>query len=188
MNTNNNDIQETISHLNKGNVILYPTDTIWGLGCDATNEDAIEKIFSIKQRSKEKNLIVLVDSVEMLHQYVDVSKEIEHLILSLQMPTTVIYDNPKDLPRKIISDVNTIAVRITSHEFCKKLIAQFGKPIISTSANISGEAHPVNFEDISEEIKNKVDFIVSKEYDTSIHKYPSRLIKILPDNTIDYLR
>src|SRR4051812_2075171 len=100
----NNDIQETVSQLKKGNIILYPTDTIWGLGCDATNEDAIEKIFSIKQRSKEKNLIVLMDSVEMLRRYVEVNKDIENLVLSLGVPTTVIYDDPKDLPRKIISD------------------------------------------------------------------------------------
>ncbi|MDB5228178.1 MAG: putative ribosome maturation factor rimN [Bacteroidota bacterium] len=184
----NNDIQETVSHLQKGNIILYPTDTIWGLGCDATNEDAIEKIFSIKQRSKEKNLIVLMDSVEMLRRYVDINKDIENQVSSLEVPTTVIYDDPKDLPRKIISDVNTMAIRITKHEFCKQLIAAFGKPLISTSANISGEAHPIYFEDISEEIKNKVDFIVPKEYDTSAYKQPSRLIKILPDNTIDFLR
>ena len=182
------DIQEAVSHLKNGGTILYPTDTIWGLGCDATNEAAIEKIFAIKHRPKEKNLIVLMDSVGMLKHYVNISAEIEELISSFDVPTTVIYSNPKHFPTSVVTSVHTVAIRITSHEFCKALISAFGKPIISTSANISGENHPVYFEDIAEEIKNNVDHIVSNEYDTSEYKQPSRLIKILPDNTLDFLR
>jgi L-threonylcarbamoyladenylate synthase len=184
----NSDIQEAVSHLQKGNILLYPTDTIWGIGCDATNEAAIEKVFEIKHRPKEKSLIVLMDSLEMLKGYVDLSPEVEKLISSFDVPTTVIYDNPKLLPRSVTSEVNTIAIRITQHIFSKEMISAFGKPVISTSANISGEAHPVYFEEISQEIKNNVDHIVSADQDTSIYKQPSRLIKIMPDNTLDFLR
>ena len=124
----------------------------------------------------------------MLKKYVEITTEIEKLILSFKEPTTVIYSNPKDLPASIISLENTVAIRITGHEFCRALINQFGKPLISTSANISGEENPLYFENISEEIKSEVNFIVPKDYDTSVYRQPSRLIKILPNNKIDHLR
>ena len=181
-------ITEVVSFLQQGKTILYPTDTIYGIGCDATNEKAVDKIFGIKNRPKEKSLIILVDSIEMLKQYVDVTNEIQFLISSFELPTTVIYSNPKKIARNAINNDNTIAIRIVNHPFCQELIHQFGKPIISTSANVSGEKNPVSFEDISDAIKNKVDFIVDAKYDTSVYKYPSKLMKINPDNSIEYLR
>jgi L-threonylcarbamoyladenylate synthase len=181
-------VQQACDTLGRGGVILYPTDTIWGIGCDATNEAAIEKVFEIKNRPKEKSLILLADSLEMVKQYVPVTPGMEAIIGSFEIPTTVIYDAPFGLPSAVISEVNTVAIRITEHAFCRALIHCFGRPIISTSANISGEKPAAYFEEISQSIVRAVDFIVSKEYDTSQYKQPSRLLKIRLDNTIDQLR
>lgn len=177
-----------INHLIDGHTILYPTDTIWGLGCDATNADAVDKIFEIKQRPKEKSLIVLVDSIETLERYVNVTDKIESLIFSFKEPTTIIYPNPLGLAKNAINDDDTVAIRLVKHKFCQQLIKEFGKPIISTSANISGEKTPSQFGQISTEIKEKVDFIVERKYDTSTYHQASRLIKINKDNSVEYLR
>jgi len=179
---------QTVSILQQGKTILYPTDTIWGIGCDATNETAVEKIFDIKNRPKKKSLIVLVDSIEMLKKYVIVTPEIESMLASFELPVTVIYPNPKGLAPNVVNADNTIAIRIVNHDFCRQLIQQFGKPVVSTSANVSGEKNPVSFEDISVTIKKKVDFIADKKFDTSVYKFPSKLIKISADNSIQYLR
>lgn len=177
-----------INHLIEGNVLLYPTDTIWGLGCDASNAEAVDKIFEIKQRPKEKSLIVLVDSIETLEKHVNVTNEIESLIFSFKVPTTIIYPNPLGLAKNVINADNTVAIRLVKHKFCQQLIREFGKPIISTSANISGEKTPLEFGQISSEIKEKVDFIVERRHDTSTYKQPSKLIKINADHSIEYLR
>lgn len=179
---------QTVSILIQGKTILYPTDTIWGIGCDATNEAAVEKIFDVKNRPKEKSLIILVDSVEMLKSYVMVTPEMESLLASFELPTTVIYSNPKGVAENVVNADNTIAIRIVNHAFCRQLIQQFGKPIVSTSANVSGEKNPSSFEDISARIKDNVDFIVDKQFDTSVYKFPSKLIRLYPDNSIEYLR
>lgn len=181
-------ISEAVSLLEQGKIMLYPTDTIYGIGCDATNEEAIDKVFAIKNRPKEKSLIVLVSDIRMLKEYVTINEDTEKLILSFTEPTTVIYSNPVNLAKNAVNSVNTIAIRIPKQEFCQKLIKEFGKPIISTSANISTENSPLSFEDISDEIRTRVDFIIDKQFDTSTHKTPSRLIKIHPDNSIEYLR
>ncbi len=177
-----------INHLIDGNTILYPTDTIWGLGCDATNTEAVDKIFEIKQRPANKSLIVLVDSIATLERYVNVTNEIESLIFSLKVPTTIIYPNPLGIAKNAISEDNTIAIRMVKHRFCQQLIREFGKPIISTSANISGEKTPIIFGQISPEIKEQVDFIVERKHDTTNYREPSKLIKINKDNSIEYLR
>ena len=177
-----------INHLIEGNVLLYPTDTIWGLGCDASNADAVDKIFEIKQRPKEKSLIVLVDSIETLEKHVNVTNEIESLIFSLKVPTTIIYPNPLGIAKNVINEDNTVAIRLVKHKFCQQLIREFGKPIISTSANISGEKTPLEFGKISPEIKEKGDFIVERRHDTSTYKQTSKLIRIYADNSIEYLR
>jgi L-threonylcarbamoyladenylate synthase len=179
---------EAYQCLQQGKTILYPTDTIWGIGCDATNETAVDKVFELKNRPKQKSLIILVDAVEMLKKYVTITDETEALINSFELPTTVIYSNPTGLAANVINNDKSIAIRIVNHAFCRQLIRAFGKPIVSTSANISGEKNPVFFDDISEQIKNKADFIVAEKYDTSVYKFPSKLIKINADNSIDYLR
>jgi len=181
-------IFQLAEQLQQGKTILYPTDTIYGIGCDATNEAAVDKIFAIKNRPKEKSLIVLVDSVAMLQKYVAVNDQIIELINSFELPTTLIYQNPKGIAKNAINHDNTIAIRIVKHQFCQDVIQQLNKPIISTSANISGEKNPVYFDEISLDIKNKIDVLVPAQYDTSVYKFPSKLIKIKTDNTIEYLR
>lgn len=177
-----------VNHLEIGNSILYPTDTIWGIGCDATNPEAVDKIFAIKNRPPEKSLIVLVDSVEMLMKHVNVTPAVEKLIYELKEPTTIIYSEPLGIAKNAIQEDNTIAIRLVKHPFCQALIHTFGKPIVSTSANVSGEKTPLLFEQISDEIKEQIDFIVEKKYDTSNYKQVSRLIKINKNNTIEYFR
>lgn len=177
-----------INHLESGHILLYPTDTVWGLGCDATNAEAVDKIFEIKQRPKEKSLIVLVDSIETLEKHVNVTIEIESMIFSFKVPTTVIYSNPLGLAKNAVNEDNTIAIRLVKHKFCQQLIREFGKPIISTSANISGDKTPILFGQILPEIKEKVNFIVDRKHDTTNYHEPSRLIRINKDNSIEYLR
>lgn len=181
-------IEEVEVLLRQGKTILYPTDTIYGIGCDATNESAVEKVFEIKNRPKEKSLIVLVSNIDMLKEYVDINNDTEQLISSFEVPTTVIYSNPKHLAKNAVNMDNTIAIRIPKHEFCQALIKAIGKPIVSTSANLSGEKNPISFAEISAEIRNKVDIVIDERYDTSTCKQPSKLIKINADNSIEYLR
>jgi L-threonylcarbamoyladenylate synthase len=153
-----------IEILNSGGIILYPTDTIWGLGCDATNEKAIEKILSLKGREQGKHLLILVSNIAMLGNYVETipNKALE-LINSVKEPLTIIYPNAKNLPKILSSDDNTIGIRIPNHSYCQELIQCLGKPIISTSANKSGEPSPNGFKDISKKIKDGVDYIAEIE-------------------------
>ena len=150
----------TNQQLLKGNIILYPTDTVWGLGCDAQNYKAVSKIFKLKNREESKSLIVLVSSLHMLKKYVSVSKKALEILKSTKKPTTIIYNNPKGFAKNIIASDNTVAIRIVQDKFCRKLIKRFGKPIVSTSANVSGEATPKSFKEISIPILEGVDYIV----------------------------
>ncbi|MDR1459416.1 MAG: L-threonylcarbamoyladenylate synthase, partial [Bacteroidales bacterium] len=134
------------NYLKKGSIILYPTDTIWGLGCDATNTVAIDKIFAIKRRRTSKSLLILLDEVDKLPLYLKHIPEIAwDLITHSNRPTTFIYKHVKNLPEKLIAQDGTIAIRIVRNEFCKRLISLFGKPIVSTSANVSGQPTPALF-------------------------------------------
>jgi len=147
------EVKNSIDSLKNKGVLLYPTDTVWGLGCDATSEIAVNKIFKIKQRSESKSLIILVDSIKMLKNYIpNIPPKVLTLLQTAKNPTSIIYTNPKDLAKNVIATDNTVAIRIPQNEFCKQLIQQFGKPIISTSANISGEATPKSFSEISQTI------------------------------------
>lgn len=182
------EISKAILNLQKGNTILYPTDTVWGIGCDATNFDAVATIYSIKQREESKSLIILVDSLEMLSGYVDSipSKAIDILSSSVK-PTTIIYNNPTHLSKNSIASDNTIAIRIVKDNFCKQLIQEFGKPIVSTSANISGEPTPKTFSEITNTILDNVDYIVNLHKD-KITTNPSTILKILKNGTIELIR
>ncbi len=155
--TENEIILKAIEVLQKGGIILYPTDTIWGIGCDATNATAIEKVYRIKKRSESKSLIILVESIDQIYKYVDEMPQAAlRLIKDTKKPLTIIYDNAKNLPLSLIAVDGSVAIRIVQEEFCKELILQFKKPLVSTSANISGEPSPASFKDISGEIKNEV--------------------------------
>lgn len=173
------DIENAISTLKSGGIILYPTDTIWGLGCDATNEKAVQRIYEIKQRSDTKSMLVLLNNANELSRYIDAIPEIANDLIDLSVkPLTIIYPAAKNLAKNLIANDGSIGIRIVKDEFCQKLISKFRKPIVSTSANISGEASPANFSEIRETIKSSVGYIVSwKQLDNTRHA-PSSIIKL----------
>ena len=171
-------IKETSQHLIAGNTILYPTDTVWGIGCDATNFEAITKVYQLKKRSESKSLIVLVSSLSMLKKYVSVPKSICELLKKSNQPTTIIYENPTGFAKNAIASDGTIAIRVVLDPFCRKLIKKFQKPIISTSANISGDETPKSFQEISQPILEGVDYIVSL-HQNRVHAKPSTILKVV---------
>ena len=182
------ELRNLLFNLNKGKTILYPTDTVWGIGCDATDFDAVQKIYKIKKREETKSLIILVDSIEMLNEYVtDIPKKVIILLNQIDKPTTIIYNNPKGLASNTIAIDNTIAIRVVKNKFCQSLIKEFGKPIVSTSANVSGEETPKSFNYISDEIKKNVDYIV-RINEESLNNKPSTILKIMEDGVIVTLR
>ncbi|CAA0189489.1 Putative translation factor [Tenacibaculum maritimum] len=182
------EIQKALEILKEGKTILYPTDTVWGLGCDATNVKAVQKIYEVKNREVSKSLIILVNSIEMLKNYVEsIPQEVIALLKKINSPTTIIYNAPKNLANNAIAKDDTVAIRLIQDKFCINLIEEFGKPIVSTSANISGEQTPASFNLISEEVKNRVDYIVRLKEDTSNTK-PSTILKIMEDGSIKTLR
>ncbi len=178
---------QEIEILNKGGIILYPTDTIWGLGCDATQPLAIKRIIELKGRDNSKNLLLLVSDLDMLRDYVEeIPQEALDLMDKHNTPITIIYPKSKNLPINLLSQDDSIGIRIPNHKYCQSLLKEFGKPIISTSANLSNEPSPISFQTISQTIKQGVDFISSIEQDktstqaSSIYKITieGELIKI----------
>lgn len=156
-----NDIVHCLEKLRVGGTILYPTDTIWGIGCDATNPAAVKKIFEIKQRSESKSLIVLMADPRDINKYVSLPEPyIFEYLQTLIRPTTVIYEGAVGLAENLVGADGSVAIRIVKEDFCKHLIKRFGRPIVSTSANISGRDAPANFNDISFEIRKSVNYVV----------------------------
>ncbi len=184
-----NDIKRCIKVLKSGGIILYPTDTIWGIGCDATNEKAVEKIFALKKRPDKKSMIILVAYEKDIFKYVNnPDKKLLDYLSATEKPTTVIYERAKNIAQNLISSDGTIAIRIIKDNFCKQLLIQYKKPIVSTSANISGEPFPTCFNDISTEIKNGVDYMVQHRQNDLMSSQPSSIIKLNTEGTIDILR
>ena len=182
------DIKQAVEVLRQGGVILYPTDTILGLGCDAKNETAIDKIYQIKNRPSSKSLIILVDSPKMLQDIVEVPELAWDLIELNEKPITIIYDNPKGLPASLIAEDNTIAIRLTEDLFCKKIIGKLGGPIVSTSANLSGEPSPKVFSEVNPVILEQVDFY-PEETKTFVPQFTaSTIIKLGLDNEVKVIR
>ena len=182
------EIDKAITILNEGGLILYPTDTVWGIGCDATNKDAIEKIFKLKKRSDKKTMICLVANQFMLEQYVEKVPEPAYDIIDLsERPVTIIYDNPRGVASNLIAEDNTLAIRVASDQFCQQLIRKFKRPIVSTSANIAGEPTPGSFSEISELILKGVDYVVNLEQKKT-NTSPSTIIKLGNDGTVKIIR
>jgi len=183
------EIQKCIAVLKKGGTILYPTDTIWGIGCDATNEKAVNKIYKLKKRLETKSLIILLDDPEKLADYVKKVPEIAwDLIKSVERPLTIIYPDAKNLPKNVVGEDNSIAIRLVKNEFCKSLIREFGKPIVSSSANISGDPAPLVFRCVSKEIIRKVDYVVSLYQDILKEVKASRIIKLNENGEFNIIR
>lgn len=175
--------------LRKGQVILYPTDTIWGLGCDATCEEAVRKIYGIKQRDDSKSLIILVADERDILQYVSAPDLAVFDFLEEQTrPTTVIFDGAINLPDALIAGDGSIAIRIVRDEFCRHLIRRLRKPIVSTSANISGQPSPRFFDEISEAVKAQADLIVNWRQDDKTPSLPSQIIRWKGNGEFDYIR
>jgi L-threonylcarbamoyladenylate synthase len=183
------DIVNSLKILKEGGVILYPSDTIWGFGCDATNNDAVEKIFRIKSRNDSKSFIILVDSVAMLERYV---KDIPEIALDLievsETPITIIYPKAKNLAPAIPAEDGSVGIRVCMDEFCNKLIGRFRKPIVSTSANISGEPSPSHFMEIQEKIIQAVDYTVEYKREDRQKHLPSPVIKVEQNGVIKIIR
>ena len=183
------DIKECVRTLQKGGVILYPTETIWGLGCDAMNADAVERVFSLKQRPKEKSMIVLLADARDVLQYVAAPPpDIIAIIEGFNRPTTVIYENALGFPDNVVSTDGSIAIRVTTDPFCKALIKRFRRPIVSTSANISGTDSATVFSTIDSAIIAGADYVVKYLRNDSQVNTPSRLVRISDDGEIEVLR
>jgi len=183
------DINKALEVLKSGGVILYPTDTIWGLGCDATNPEAVEKVLKIKNRPAEKSLIVLLDVDTKLQSYVNDVPEIAYdLIEYAENPLTIIFSGAKNLAKNVINEDGSVGIRIVKHDFCTPLIQRFRKPIVSTSANLSGEPSPKNFDDISSKIIDAVDYIVDFEQENKTSKNPSTIMKLSPGGQFQFIR
>ena len=182
------EVERTVAALKAGKTILYPTDTIWGVGCDATNSKACDRVYAVKQRPANKSLIVLVDSTERLKDYVvNVPAGAYDLIAHAVNPLSIVYSQSKNLAKNISSD-HSVCIRVVNNEFCKEVIRRLGKPITSTSANLSGQPTAMTFGDISEEIKNSVDYVVQLYHDSFAKPKCSTVIKLNEDNTFDILR
>lgn len=184
----NFEVNKAFEVIKEGGIILYPTDTVWGIGCDATNADAIAKIFKLKQRDDSKSMIVLMNGDRMMYNVFKEIPETAWQILDLsEKPTTLILDHPRNVASTIIAEDNTLGVRLVKEPFCYKLMERMKKPLVSTSANISGMPTPKSFSEISPEILKGVDYVVNLHHDKICDK-PSTIIKLTLDNQVKIIR
>ena len=184
----NSEVHNAFEIIKDGGIILYPTDTVWGIGCDATNEEAVKKIYALKQREETKSMIVLLNGERMMYNVFKEVPEVAWQILDLsEKPTTLILDNPRNVAKNIIAEDQTLGVRIVTEPFCFKLMERMKKPLVSTSANISGMFTPKTFKEISPEIIKGVDYVVNLQRD-KVCKNPSTIIKLSLDNQVKVIR
>lgn len=185
----NEDIKEACRVMQQGGVILYPTDTIWGIGCDATNEEAVRRVYEIKKRADSKAMLVLVDSPVKVDFYVDEVPPVAWDLIELSdKPITIIYSGARNLAANLLAEDGSVGIRVTNEEFSKRLCQQFRKAIVSTSANISGEPSPAVFSEISEEIKSQVDYIVGFRQDDTRRAKSSSIIKLGKGGLVKVIR
>lgn len=183
------DTLKAVDFLRHGKIILYPTDTVWGIGCDATDDDAVRRIYALKRRSDSKSMLVLVDSLEMLSRYVErVSPEVIDLIEKSDRPTTVILPGAKGLAPSLAASDGSVGFRVSRDSFSAEICRLLGKPLVSTSANISGMPAARNFREISQEVISGADYACVTRRDDETERMPSRIVKIEPDNTITAIR
>ncbi|MEZ4809207.1 MAG: L-threonylcarbamoyladenylate synthase [Allomuricauda sp.] len=182
------EINHCIKELKQGKLILYPTDTVWGIGCDAADPEAVKKVYALKKREDSKAMICLVSNQAMLERHVKEVPEVAYDIMDLATkPTTIVFDQPVGVAKNLVAEDNTLAIRVASDKFCQYLINKFGKPIVSTSANISGEPTPKRFKDISPEILKGVDYVVNLP-DENQNPSPSSIIKLSNDGQVKVIR
>ncbi len=183
------DLKKAVEVLQNGGIILYPTDTIWGIGCDATNEKAVQKIYEIKKREDSKSMLVLMENINLLERYVDEIPEVAFDLIELsEKPVTIIYDGAKNLAKNLIASDGSIGIRISSENFTRQLIQRLKKPIVSTSANISGDPSPANFSGINDKIKSSVDYVVKYRQDDFKKSVASSIIKLGKGGEVKIIR
>ena len=183
------DIKQCIKTLNEGGLILYPTDTIWGIGCDATNVQAVERVYALKNRPDSKSMLVLLPTADLLDHYVvDVPEMARELIDVAVKPLTLILDGAFNVAPKLLGDNDSLGIRVPQDAFCQRLCQAFGKPIVSTSANVSGKDSPALFSEIDDNIKTGVDYIVGYRQDDDARRKPSNIIKLQSNGTFKILR
>lgn len=183
------EINISVDFLKKGKVILYPTDTIWGIGCDATLQKPVDRIYKIKQRFESKSMIVLLDHVDKLANYVKKVPPIAFDLIERYLePLTIIYPNAMHMAKNVVAEDGTIAIRIVRDEFCRKMIALFGKPIVSTSANLTGQPASLAFSKIPVEITSRVDHVVNYNRDVIVGTKPSTIIRLFENGEFEVIR
>lgn len=184
----NTEVHNAFEVIKNGGIILYPTDTVWGIGCDATNPEAVKKIYALKKREETKSMIVLMNSDRMMYTVFSQVPEVAWQILDLsEKPTTLILDNPRNVAANIIAEDKTLGVRLVKEPFCFKLMERMKKPLVSTSANISGMPTPNSFKEIDRHILDGVDYVVNLHHDKSASK-PSTIIKLGNDLQVKVIR
>ena len=181
------ELNRALNVLQEGGLILYPTDTVWGIGCDATDAEAVRRVYNLKERIDSKALICLASDVEMVLEYATVPQAAREVLKAAKRPTTLIYNNPKGLATNLLAADDTIAIRIASDTFCQDLIRKFGKPIVSTSANQAGATTPKRYSDIAPGILKGVDYIVDLYRERQMD-IPSRILKIEEDGSLRVIR
>jgi L-threonylcarbamoyladenylate synthase len=182
------DIKQAVEVLRQGGTILYPTDTIWGIGCDATDEKAVRRVYEIKKREDKEGMLVLLDSKNLLQSYVEVPDIAWELIEVAEHPLTIIYPGARNLAPSLLGRDGSVGIRIVRDSFCKKLIEQYKKPVVSTSANISGAAAPRIYSEISSEIVNSVDYLVKYRQEDMTKARPSGIIKLGLNGEVQVVR
>ena len=184
----NQEVHKAFEIIKEGGIILYPTDTVWGIGCDATNPEAVAKIYQLKQREETKSMIVLMNGEKMIYNVFKEVPEVAWQIIDLsEKPTTIILDQPRNVAANIIASDNTLGIRLVKEPFCFKLMEKMKKPLVSTSANISGQPTPIAFKDISQDIIKGVDYVVNLHQDKIAGK-PSTIIKLTNDSQVKVIR
>jgi L-threonylcarbamoyladenylate synthase len=183
------EVAKAFKILQEGGIILYPTDTIWGIGCDATNTEAVQKIYQLKQRDEAKSMIILLDTENKLESYVsEVNPLAYDLIEYAENPLTLVMPGAKNISAALIAPDGSIAIRVTSNQFCQQLIQRLRKPLVSTSANISGKPSPQYFSQIDQEIIDGVDYVVDIDQHSKEIKNPSTIMKLAPDGRFEFIR
>ena len=184
----NEEVHNAFEIIQKGGIILYPTDTVWGIGCDATNPEAVAKIYKLKKRAETQSMIVLMNGEKMIYNVFKDIPEVAWQIMDLsENPTTLILDKPRNVAPNLIAPDNTLGIRIVKEPFCFKLLEKMKKPLVSTSANISGQPTPKSFKEISPEIIKGVDYVVNLQHDKIAEK-PSTIIKLTSDSQVKVIR
>ncbi len=183
------DIKQAVDCLKKGGIILYPTDTVWGIGCDATNHDAVKRIYDLKKREESKSMLVLVDSDGALERIVDDIPEVAWQLIDAAVdPLTIIYDHPKHVASNLLANDGSLGIRITGEKYSKELCRRLRRPLVSTSANISGDKAAGIYSEISEEIKGGVDYVAAYRREDSEAPSPSNIIKVSEGGLVKVIR